>query len=47
MAFDGNINTIYSSGNSECWIEVDYGDGQEADIDRIRYFPNPDWAVAG
>ena len=42
-AFDGIINTIYGSASPVCWIGVDVGQGLQAQIDRVRFFPFLNW----
>lgn len=42
-AFDGILTTIYGSTAQECWILVDIGQGMQAKIDRVRFFPFLDW----
>lgn len=42
-AFDGNLKTYYSSNNSKCYIGLDFGSNVQANIDKIRYAPNPEW----
>lgn len=43
-AFDGLINTIYGSTNTDCWIGIDIGTGLNAYINRIRFFPYLAWS---
>ena len=45
-SFDGIISTEYYSNNTKCWIGVDFGSFFEANISRIRFFPNNDWNQA-
>lgn len=42
-AFDGIITTIYGSPAQQCWILMDIGQGMQAQIDRVRFFPFLDW----
>lgn len=42
-AFDNNINTIYGSTNSVCYIEIDVGLGLQASVSRFRFFPYLGW----
>ena len=43
-AFDGTMNTLYSSEDEECWVGVDFGENFKADIQKIRYSPNSVWS---
>lgn len=42
--FDGAVTSYYGSANANCWIGIDLGQGLEASIDRVRFFPNLNWA---
>ena len=45
-AFDKLISTKYSSSAATCYIGLDFGPCQQAQITRIRYFPNSLWKSA-
>lgn len=43
---DNSFNTLYSSPNTTCWVGIDFGTLGIADVDTIKYVPNPQWAIA-
>ena len=44
-AFDDDLSTVFlSSSTTECFLGVDFGEGQKADIRKIRYSPNSAWS---
>ena len=45
-AFDKFTNTIYESDNDNCYVGLDVKAGMFVSINKIRYIPNPEWAVA-
>jgi hypothetical protein len=45
-AFDNNYGTIYSSNSIECFVGFDVGEGLQAKVFKIRYFPNVKWLIA-
>lgn len=45
-AFDGSLNTYYNSNNNECWLGIDFGTNFQANISRVRFFPNKAWPSA-
>jgi hypothetical protein len=46
LAFDGLVSTLYSSTAASCYIGLDFGLNQQADIKKIRFYPNPTWKSA-
>lgn len=46
LAADDSFNTVYNSPNAACFVGVNFGDNTQADISKIRYAPNPAWAIA-
>lgn len=45
-AFDQRHATTYSSDNTECYIGMDFGEGNLVKIDRVRYIPTTEWILA-
>jgi hypothetical protein len=45
--FDNLTNTMYGSTNAECWFGVDSGAGVLTSVNRVRIFPNVNWANVG
>jgi hypothetical protein len=43
-AIDKDTSTIYGSTNKDCWVGIDVGDGLQAFLDRIHFFPMIDWS---
>ena len=45
-AFDKLTNTIYSSDNPDCFFGLEVEEGMFVSVNKVRYMPNPEWAVA-
>lgn len=43
-AFDRIVTTYYGSSNVACFIRINLNTNLEATVDRVRFFPNIDWA---
>lgn len=43
---DGKPSTFYTSPNLTCYIGFNFGSSAYADIEYIKYMPNPSWAIA-
>ena len=46
-AFDGLVDTFYTSSDPICFVGYDFGESMIADIKKIRVMPNPNWRVVG
>jgi hypothetical protein len=46
LSFDGLLSTEYTSTATTCYIGLDFGPYLQADITRIRYYPDPSWISA-
>jgi hypothetical protein len=44
---DGMVTTHYGSTNSVCWLGFDAGQGAQLMVNRVRLFPNLEWANVG
>lgn len=45
-AYDKLMSTRYTSAAAACYIGLDFGANQQADITKIRFYPNPTWKSA-
>jgi hypothetical protein len=43
---DGDFTTVFDGGDSDCFIEVIFGDGLTVDIESIRYVPKVDMLLS-
>ena len=43
---DGIPSTYYESSNKNCYIGFDFGPNAKANVNYIKFMPNPQWAVS-
>ena len=43
-AFDRIVTTYYGSSNAACFIRINLNTNLEVTVDRVRFFPNINWA---
>jgi hypothetical protein len=47
LVVDDKPSTYYSSANNSCYFGFNFGSSAKANIQSIKYMPNPEWAIVG